>query len=777
MVHRFAPPSPAASTRHWPQPGGAPPAEPGQPAAWRRRAGWLWRRLRCMSLPEVIHRVGRALQEGSDRLQARWQGPAFGAAHSANLAALSHPAPWLVGAPAALSAQERQAVLTAAQRIQAGQFIFFGKSHAMGFPPRWNTCPATGREAPLRWGMALNYRDNALVGDIKALWEPSRHAELVTLAQAFALTHDLRLARACGALVQSWIAQCPYPRGAHWASALEVAIRLLHWAAAWQLLGGAESPLFGGPAGQALRRQWLASIWQHQRFVARHLSAHSSANNHRLGEWLGLLVAAHTWPCWRASPRWQARSRAGFEAEVLRQNAPDGVNREQALWYHHEVADMMRIAATVLQAHGLSFGPAFAQRHQAMLDFILAVMDAGGHLPALGDSDDAQYLPLVPASTAQAPVHGGLNPAPFQSLLAHGAITFGRADFKSAAGSLDAKTRWLLGPQAPARWEALAAVPPRPARRLFEDGGYAVLGTRLGEPSELRLVADSGPLGYLSLAAHGHADALAFTLSVHGRPVLIDPGTYSYHTEPAWRDWFRSTAAHNTVEIDGRNQSEIGGPFLWLRKAHARLEVLEIGPECDVWQASHDGYARGPRPLTHRRRIELDHALGEIRVFDSFEGQGPHDAAWHWHFAPGWVLQPGGHGTVTVSQPGAALPAWVIHLPAGLSAQVLSASTQPRGGWVSERLGHKAPGTTLRVSGRIEAHGPNRLGLHNGNTNANANANANANGTGTATATATATATGIGIGNPDAHAGTGTTRASSQPLHFLTRWVLSNPAP
>jgi uncharacterized heparinase superfamily protein len=86
-----------------------------------------------------------------------------------------------------------------------------------------------------------------------------------------------------------------------------------------------------------------------------------------------------------------------------------------------------------------------------------------------------------------------------------------------------------------------------------------------------QVLLDAGPLGLGSLAAHGHADALSLWASLDGKPLLIDAGTYAYHEDPAWRDHFRSTPAHNTLTLDGKNQSEIHGPFLWGRKAQLAL--------------------------------------------------------------------------------------------------------------------------------------------------------------------------------------------------------------
>ena len=67
-----------------------------------------------------------------------------------------------------------------------------------------------------------------------------------------------------------------------------------------------------------------------------------------------------------------------------------------------------------------------------------------------------------------------------------------------------------------------------------------------------------------------------------GTDVLADPGTYCYHGEPRWRSYFRSTLAHNTIEVGGRDQSTSGGPFLWTRHARSRLIELETDADGEV---------------------------------------------------------------------------------------------------------------------------------------------------------------------------------------------------
>jgi hypothetical protein len=470
----------------------------------------------------------------------------------------------------------------------------------------------------------------------------------------------------------------------HWASSLELAIRLLNWSVSWHLIGGAESPLFAGDAGAALQRRWLDAVYRHARFIEGFLSLHSSANNHLLGEYMGLLVAGLTWPCWREAQRWVEAGHAGFEREALRQNAADGVNREQAVYYHHEVADMMLLCGLVGAANGRPFGDAYWLRLEQMLGFIAALRDAKGHVPMIGDADDALMVRFDPRPEFD----------PYASLLATGAQLFGRTDWPSTD---DVKTRWLLG-DAPAR---------RPSRaeptRDFPDGGYWVLG---GGACPSQLVCDAGPLGYLSIAAHGHADALAFTLSAQGDELLVDPGTFAYHTEPRWRDYFRSTAAHNTVRIDGQDQSVIGGSFMWLQQARARLVELQRDGRRERWRAEHDGYRRLPDPVTHRREIDLDLADGSLRVEDVLDCRRRHEVELHWHFAEGCEVEPDGQGGLLVLRGGK--PRLYLQCSgAPLALSLHRGEESPPLGWISRRFDTRTPICTARYRATID--GPTRL--------------------------------------------------------------------
>jgi len=335
------------------------------------------------------------------------------------------------------------------------------------------------------------------------------------------------------------------------------------------------------------------------------------------------------------------------------------------------------------------FPAAYVRRLEAMLEFLASIMDAKGNVPMVGDADDGFVARLDPRRDF----------CRFRSILALGAVLFDRPDFKAKSRGLDDKGRWLLGPDADARFDAVAESHATTPRRAFPEGGYYVLGADFETPREIRILADAGPLGYREIAAHGHADALSFTLSLGGDEFLVDPGTYSYHTQPEWRAYFRGTSAHNTVRIDGRDQSQQGGNFMWLRKARSQATAWMSSPERDFFEGWHDGYRALKDPVLHRRRIVLDKVARTVVVEDYLEMDGEHDVEIFLHAAPEVHALPTDDGA-RLLRGGRAL---AIHWPeaAGGCAEIVRGSLAPAAGWVSRRFDLKEPAATLAWRARI----------------------------------------------------------------------------
>jgi hypothetical protein len=191
---------------------------------------------------------------------------------------------------------------------------------------------------------------------------------------------------------------------------------------------------------------------------------------------------------------------------------------------------------------------------------------------------------------------------------------------------------------------------------------------------------------------------LSFVLNIGDREILVDPGTFAYHTEPAWRAYFRSTLAHNTVGIDGQDQSVQAGNFMWSNHARARCVAFETGPGRQRFVGEHDGYRRLADPVLHRREIRFDPDHRVIEVLDSLACDGEHEARRAWHFAENCQVEAQGSAirvtsgfTQVVFEADGNLDRIEVHR-GGLPAE---------GGWISRRFGLKQPTTTVLWYSRI----------------------------------------------------------------------------
>ncbi|QYG92357.1 hypothetical protein HC251_07825 [Iamia sp. SCSIO 61187] len=159
--------------------------------------------------------------------------------------------------------------------------------------------------------------------------------------------------------------------------------------------------------------------------------------------------------------------------------------------------------------------------------------------------------------------------------------------------------------------------PPHTPLVVLPDSGYVV-----AKPgSRIHLIADVGQPCPPDLPAHAQADCLTFELAVDGERIIVDPGTSEYGSGPQ-RRWERSTAAHNTVAIDGQDQTEVWGSFRAGRRAQATLRRAAVVDGVVQVVASHDGFAHLEGGPVHQRQWLVDAASVVIR--DQVSGSGRH---------------------------------------------------------------------------------------------------------------------------------------------------------
>jgi len=553
--------------------------------------------------------------------------------------------------------------------------------------PDWFLDPVTGRRAPAeRYAFRINHRSEELTGNVKQIWEIARLQHLTLLATAWFLSHDEAFAKRVSEHLRSWWAENPFLSGVNWTSGIEIGIRLISMTWIRRLLDDWPGVVSLFEDNDLALRQ----IRNHQQYLATFRSRGSSANNHVIAEAAGQLIASCAFPWFAESTAWRKKSARLLERELERNTFASGVNRELASDYHCFVAELGLLAAVESEAAGFPLSPAAWERLCAMVDSGAALLDERLQPPRQGDGDEGRGLLLDPPVANRWP-----------SLLAVGKELFGPLDWWPETAPDAASS--IVGAMPRAARHVVVRSAFRPWR--FPDAGTTLLRTTDGRDPEIWCRCDGGPHGYLSIAAHAHADALSVEIRYGGVEILADPGTYCYHGEPAWRSYFRSTIAHNTVEVDGRSQSQEGGPFLWLAHANAsEVNVVDIGDAAE-WTAEHDGYLSLSRPARHRRCVRLDRASRSVDIVDEISG-GDHDVRLAFHFGPQVEVEIEG-GFAILRWPTAPIPGTaMLELAQPLRWSMHRGETDPILGWYSCGLGRRTPAVTLIGYGRSDPARP-----------------------------------------------------------------------
>jgi heparinase II/III-like protein len=536
----------------------------------------------------------------------------------------------------------------------------------------WQYDPIHDRRPPGSFWSTVRYLDRSC-GDHKIIWELNRHQHWLTLGRAYWLTGDSKYRARMVAELESWMQGNPPLTGINWASMLELGFRSLSWIWALQFFVNGEGP---AKAGHHVRQEIRASPTDRQEIhasatdpqemhasstgvvsgfsrtgetdspesvvpgfsgtaddadagtpwvvdlllgidrqlahVEHNLSYYFSPNTHLLGEALALYVAGRALPELAASERRAAIGRRVLVAEIDRQIAADGGHCERSAYYHRYTLDFYLLALAVAR---ITADPAAADFERAAGRLAAAarlLADDNARLPHIGDDDGGALVPMF-----------GRESDDVRGSLAIAAALLNRPDLQ--VGDAPEDVIWMLG-------ERRALQPGHSklpiASNALPETGYYVSRTADGD----HLVIDAGPHGYQN-GGHAHADALSLTFTSRGIPLLIDPGTVSYTTDPELRDRMRSSAMHNTLTIDGRSQSIPKGPFHWTHAADGRLNRWTVDRGCDYFDGAHNGYA----PIEHRRRVLARH--GDLLVVADFvSGAGRHSAAAHWHVDPRWTV-------------------------------------------------------------------------------------------------------------------------------------------
>jgi uncharacterized heparinase superfamily protein len=404
------------------------------------------------------------------------------------------------------------------------------------------------------------------------LWRYNLH--YFDYLQDESLSDELR-----AALIDDWIAHNPPATPDAW-DAYPLSLRIVNWVKYFLVRRGRA----------ALPPHWLASLYAQAHWLQRNFEYHL-LGNHLLKNAVGLLFAGAFFQGAECDA-WLQRGWRCFASQMREQFLADGGHYERSPMYHalclNDCLDVLSLAAQPPVATRLTADAAVRERAVSATAFLRDICAPDGEIPLF---NDAAF---------------GIAPAP---------------------AALMAYAQRLLG-GAPR-----AELAPRPRHcELIHKPQSGYFGFRHGADW---LLVDCGPVGPDYQPGHAHCDTLSYELAFDGHRLIVDSGVHDYEAGSR-RAASRSTTGHNTVMIDGCEQSEIWGTFRVARRARPRDALLQPQPPGCTFEGAHDGYRRLPGSPLHHRQIRYDGA-GAVLVTDTISGGGSHEIASRIRLAPGYT--------------------------------------------------------------------------------------------------------------------------------------------
>lgn len=478
--------------------------------------------------------------------------------------------------------------------------------------------------AQFRWDSSLFYTKIKVApvdgADIKVPRELSRFQHIGLLFH-----HDKKFGAQEFILeALDWINSNPVRKGVNWASTMDVSLRAINWI--WGL------SLFRDSINiypEALNTM-INSIYVHGQHIEQNLDyTLENTGNHYLSDIAGLIYIGAAFPQFPESDRWLLFGIQELESEMNREVYPDGGSHEGSTSYHRLVTELFISCASIIErvsqkrlerlydvvptSHKVSpklndpnkilgaiienntiLPKCFYTRLYRMVNFTRMLTKPNGLIAQFGDNDSARVTKLARNSRIDSRDH--------RHIISSAGILFNDIEMQKEGWSAIEEARLISGNIVRLKNLSYVAQSKNQCTHIFPDSGIAILKT-----VDAWISVTCGPNGLNGLGGHNHNDKLSFELNVYGRDFIVDGGCPSYTGDIELRQRYRSTFAHNTIAIEGKEQDPlpegIDGLFKLPQKCKTDLRSITD----HILEGSHDGYG-----VEHRRRFIMKNNSLEI---------------------------------------------------------------------------------------------------------------------------------------------------------------------
>lgn len=498
-----------------------------------------------------------------------------------------------------LTLSDRKAIIDSADHTLNHEFNILGSGWTKIEPLDWTS----DFIHKFSWEKRNFYKNYELVSsqggrDIKVVWDLSRGQHLLWLGEAYLLTKNRRYGEEIICQINNWIEQNPLMYSINWTCSMDVAIRAVHWIYALSMIS--QSGLINHEFADKIE----ISLFEHLFFIINNLEKSiPNSGNHYLSDLVGILFLSNLFPKNRFAKFCHKFALKEFYREAVRELNEDGSNYENSISYHRLVTELFLYTYSLLVRRGEIIPQEVSTRIWRASNYISAYIMPNGAAPQIGDNDNGRFLPFVPRE------YRGHN-----YLVEVGKLIF------SNDGEAENYGESLFAMLQQSSFKGV------PTELTIYKSGIVIASNSLA-----KLIVTNG--GFSSDRAnnigewggtHTHCDNLSFVLSVRGKEIIVDPGTYVYTSDPLKRKLLRSTYSHSTVMIDGVNQSEFHATNMFTMKQRItdrRLDVREDGDRYVI--KGYYKFDNGNLRYEHSREFIL--VENQLTIMDQIISDGSHE--------------------------------------------------------------------------------------------------------------------------------------------------------
>lgn len=450
--------------------------------------------------------------------------------------------------------------------------------------------------------------------------EFNKHHHLVDLGRAYLMSADERYAQEYVVEIEDWIEKNPVNWGVNWLEPLTVSQRLVSWLFSLGMF--IPSRHISGDSFCKI----MKSLLLHGAHIIEHIADRSTIPSKLIGLASALFLLASSFPEFEFLREWKERAEKTLEREASTQFSPDGVHREQSLGLQCVLTEFLLLPLIWKKMNNEPSLPALEAPVEKSLEFLMCNIQPNGRAQVFGEVPLTRVWHLEDSSQED-----------YRSLLALGALFFGRGDMKFIAGERYEDILWFFSREGVERYRRMTAFQPSTVSRAFNEGGYFIFRDEWDRDSTFCLF-HSGPKkkwGYLEKGMEGlprHRDLLHFSLAIRGEPFLIETG--SYRGKKQFRNYFGNSSAHNVLKVGGREQS-LSKSFKGTKKFLQMLKTRWLFTEDYCYaMAGIPGFEELKSLVVHRREILYLREKKWFLIKDSLEGFDEYLVELFFHFAP-----------------------------------------------------------------------------------------------------------------------------------------------